>query len=100
MSTIYCDLKKGFNKNDIISTYKDSFSKKTFIDIIDNNITADFYSVCNTNKCLIKLYDHYSNDKIIIISLIDNLLKGASGQAVQCMNLIFDFDENNRINLI
>ena len=93
MSTIYCDLKIGYNKNDIINIYKNFFSKNFFIEILDDKISADFYSVCNTNKCLIKLYDHNSNDKIIIVSLIDNLLKGASGQAVQCMNLIFGFDE-------
>ena len=46
-----------------------SFSQKLIkllIKILDNNTLADFYSVCNTNKCLIKLYDHNSNDKIII----------------------------------
>ena len=93
MSTIYCDLKIGFNKNDIINIYKNFFSKNFFIEIFDDKISADFYSVCNTNKCLIKLYDHNSDDKIIIVCLIDNLLKGASGQAVQCMNLIFGFEE-------
>ena len=94
MSTIYCDLKKGINKKDIIYTYKNEYSEKIFISILEDNVTADFNSICNTNKCLIKLFDHSSDDKIIIVCLIDNLLKGASGQAVQCMNLIFDIDEH------
>ena len=93
MSTIYCDLKKGVEKKDIIITYKNHYSSNNLIEILDDNETADFYSVCNTNKCLIKLFNHYSDNKIIIVSLIDNLLKGASGQAVQCMNLIFGLDE-------
>ncbi len=94
MSTIYCDLKAGCNKNEIIFSLKKEYSDNFFINIIDNNISADFFSVCKTNKCLIKLFEHSSDDKIIIVCLIDNLLKGASGQAVQCMNLIFGLDDN------
>ena len=93
MSTIYCDLKNGYKKNDIINALKKEYINKTFINILDNNLTADFFSVCNTNKCLIKLFEHNSDDKIIIVSLIDNLLKGASGQAIQCMNLMFGLED-------
>jgi N-acetyl-gamma-glutamyl-phosphate reductase len=51
----------------------------------------------NTNKCLLHLEKH--GDKILIISIIDNLLKGASGQAVQNMNLLFGFSETAGLNL-
>ena len=54
---------------------------------------SDFFKVQNTNNCLIKIFNHYDSSKIIIVSLIDNLLKGASGQAVQCMNIMFGYDE-------
>ena len=93
MSTIYCDLKKGTKKYEIINALKKEYSDKVFIDILNHNAKADFFSVCNTNKCLIKLFEHSSDDKIIIVSLIDNLLKGASGQAIQCMNLIFGLED-------
>jgi len=53
--------------------------------------------VVNTNKCLIHLYKH--NNKLLITSVIDNLLKGASGQAIQNMNLMFGFEENSGLNL-
>jgi len=53
--------------------------------------------VVNTNKCLIYLEKH--QDNLFIISLIDNLTKGASGQAVQNMNLLFGFDEKEGLNL-
>ena len=52
-----------------------------------NNERADFFSVQNTNKCILKIFESYNDSKIIIVSLIDNLLKGAAGQAVQCFNL-------------
>ena len=93
MSTIYCDLNTGFNSNDIMDIYKNEYDNKIFINLIKNKKQIDFFSVIQTNKCLIKLFKHHSNDKIIIVSVIDNLIKGASGQAVQCMNLIFGLDE-------
>ena len=53
--------------------------------------------VVNTNKCLIHLHKH--NNKLLITSIIDNLLKGASGQAIQNMNLMFGLDETTGLNL-
>ena len=40
------------------------------------------------------MFDHYDETKIILVSVIDNLLKGASGQAVQCMNIMCGIEEN------
>ena len=71
---------------------------KKFIKILKENEKADFFCVNNTNDCLIKLFNHYDNKRIIIVSLIDNLIKGASCQAVQCMNIIFDIKENIGLN--
>jgi len=53
--------------------------------------------VVNTNKCLIHLHKH--NNKLLITSIIDNLLKGASGQAIQNMNLMFGFPETEGLQL-
>ncbi|MEO1030309.1 MAG: N-acetyl-gamma-glutamyl-phosphate reductase [Bacteroidota bacterium] len=53
--------------------------------------------VVNTNKCIIHLHKH--KNKLLITSIIDNLLKGASGQAIQNMNLMFGFDETEGLNL-
>ena len=53
--------------------------------------------VVNTSKCLIHLHRH--DNKLLITSCIDNLLKGASGQAVQNMNLMFGFEETEGLKL-
>jgi N-acetyl-gamma-glutamyl-phosphate reductase len=53
--------------------------------------------VVNTNKCIIHLVKH--RNKLLITSTIDNLLKGASGQAVQNMNLMYGFEETLGLNL-
>ena len=66
-----------------------------FVFISDKNI--DIKQVINTNKCLLYLEKH--ENKLMIVSVIDNLVKGASGQAVQNMNLIFGFDEDEGLKL-
>jgi N-acetyl-gamma-glutamyl-phosphate reductase len=69
--------------------YQDFYADAPFTHISKQNI--DLKQVVNTNKCFIHLEKH--GNKLMIISIIDNLLKGASGQAVQNMNLIFGLDE-------
>ena len=95
MSTIYCDLNKGINEGDVINCFEQLDSQNYFIDFINDEQRADFFLVQNTNKCVLKIFKHYDDSKIIIISLIDNLLKGAAGQAVQCFNLSKGFDESS-----
>ena len=93
MSTIYCDLNKDITNHDIKECLLKFYSRTNFVSLIDKPERCDFFKVQNTNNCFIKLFDHYDSSKIIILSLIDNLLKGASGQAVQCMNIMFGYDE-------
>ena len=97
MSTIYCDLTKNVSKNDIINCYKELEKNNFFVEFINDHSKADFFSVQNTNKCIVKLFDSYDSNKIIIVSLIDNLQKGAAGQAVQCFNISHSFIENKSL---
>jgi len=53
--------------------------------------------VVNTNKCI--LFPEKHGDKLLVVSVIDNLLKGASGQAVQNFNLMFGLDEHTALRL-
>ncbi len=76
-------------------TYRDYYAGHPFTHVSSANI--DLKQVVNTNKCLIHLEKH--GNKLFIISIIDNLLKGASGQAVQNMNLLFGFDETSGLKL-
>ena len=93
MSTIYCDLNNNISNHDINECIKKFYFNTNFVKLINNEDRNDFFKVQNTNNCFIKLFNHYDSSKIIIVSLIDNLLKGASGQAVQCMNIMFGYDE-------
>ena len=97
MSTIYCDLNKGIKIKDIINTYNAFEKNNKFIKLLDKNQKLDFFSIQNTNYCKIKLFDHCDDNKIIIVSNIDNLIKGASGQAVQCFNLMANLEETKAL---
>lgn len=79
---------------DAKSMYRTFYSKHPFVIISEKNIHLK--QVVNTNFCLI--YLEKQNNKLIIVSAIDNLLKGASGQAVQNMNLSFGIEENTGLN--
>ena len=93
ISTIYCDLNKNINKSDLDSFLRELQIKNPFLKILNNDETLDFFAIQNSNYCKIKLFDHYSDDKIIIVSGIDNLIKGAAGHAVQCFNIAENIDE-------
>ena len=93
MSTIYCDLNINISNHHINKCIKKFYSNTNFVKLINTKDRNDFFKVQNTNNCFIKFFNHYDSSKIIIVSLIDNLLKGASGQAVQCMNIMFSYDE-------
>ena len=93
ISTIYCDLNKSIKKTHIIDLFQDLQKINPFIKFIDNDEMLDFFSIQNSNYCKIKIFDHYSEDKLIIVSAIDNLIKGAAGQAVQCFNISENIEE-------
>ena len=69
--------------------YKDFYAEAAFTHFVDKPL--DLKQVVNTNKCLIHVDKH--GDKLLVTACIDNLLKGASGQAVQNMNLMFGLEE-------
>ncbi|MDR1783184.1 MAG: N-acetyl-gamma-glutamyl-phosphate reductase [Dysgonamonadaceae bacterium] len=86
-----CDLSLD-EANDL---YKDFYKDAAFTFVVDFN--PDLKQVVNTNKCLLHL-EKFGN-KLLIVSVIDNLLKGASGQAVQNFNHIFGLDEKTGLRL-
>jgi len=83
------------NLVDVKKIYVDFYKDSAFTFVTDKN--PDLKQVVNTNKGLVYLEKH--GDKLLIISMIDNLLKGASGQAVQNMNLMFGLDEKTGLGL-
>ncbi len=94
LSTIYVDLKNNVNPNKILNTLKKFYKNKYFVKIMKMNQFLSTNDVINTNFCKISICKSKYSNKLIIISVIDNLIKGGSGQAVQNMNKKFKLKES------
>ena len=97
ISTIYCELNHSFNIDNVKDIFTSFENNNPFIKFIKNDERLDFFSIQFTNLCKIKILKHHSHDKLIIVSAIDNLIKGAAGQAVQCFNLMEGIDETSAL---
>ena len=93
LASVYtdCDL----TQEEAVALYNQYYADAAFTFVREGEV--DLKQVVNTNKALLSVAKH--GDKLHIVSVIDNLLKGASGQAVQNMNLICGFDEREGLNL-
>jgi N-acetyl-gamma-glutamyl-phosphate reductase len=91
LSTIYVDLRRNINPSKIIKALKNFYKKHIFIRILNQNDLISTNDVINTNVCLISICKTKYKDKIIILSAIDNLIKGGAGQAIQNFNIKFNF---------
>ena len=83
------------SEGDIVKLYRQFYETAAFTHYVDREI--DLKQVVNTNKALVHVEKF--DDKLLITSVIDNLLKGASGQALQNMNLMFGLDEHAGLDL-
>jgi len=83
------------NLADAFQLYANYYRTHPFVHLTDEN--PDMKQVVNTNKCILYMEKH--GDQLMIISCIDNLVKGASGQAIQNMNLMFGLDERAGLGL-
>lgn len=92
-ATVYTKFEGSLEEAEAI--YQDYYKEAAFTFV--SNHELHLKQVVNTNKCFIHLHKH--NDKLLITSCIDNLVKGASGQAVQNMNLMFGFKESKGLEL-
>ncbi|MDR1928981.1 MAG: N-acetyl-gamma-glutamyl-phosphate reductase [Endomicrobium sp.] len=93
LSTIYMNLTKNISTSFLIEKYKEFYHNKRFVRILKKDMISETKNVVNTNYCEISIKVDYRTKKLIIISAIDNLIKGASGQAVQNMNIMFNLSE-------
>ena len=93
IASIYMD--SDLSGEEALKLFEDYYTGHPFTHVTKRNI--DLKQVVNTNKCVIQVTKH--GNKLLITSIIDNLLKGASGQAVQNMNLLFGLEESAGLRL-
>tara|TARA_B110000881_G_scaffold203139_1_gene203637 strand:+ start:408 stop:1436 length:1029 start_codon:yes stop_codon:yes gene_type:complete len=94
LSSIYLETKKNVRIEKVHSVLKRFHSKNKFVIIQKINTPMGNGNVLNTNNCEISVCKTRYKNRIVIFSAIDNLVKGASGQAIQNMNLMYNFKEN------
>ena len=94
LSTVYLDLTKNVAIEVLVNELKRFYKKHKFIKIMKKNTLLSTNEVINTNYCYISICKTSSKNKIILLSAIDNLIKGGSGQAIQNLNNYFDFPSN------
>ncbi len=95
LSTIYIDLNKNVNLKKIYHALANNFKNDKFVKVLKPNTLLSTNDVINTNYCHISVHKSKLKNKLIILSAIDNLIKGGAGQAVQNMNILFSFNHNN-----
>ena len=94
LSTIYIDLKKGRTIHNLYNELVKFYKKKYFVKIAKINSFISTNDVINTNFCKISVCKSKYKNKAILLSSIDNLIKGGAGQAIQNMNILKNFSLN------
>ncbi len=90
-ATLYATLKSDV---DLQSLYEQRYQDETFVDVMPEGSHPETRSVKGANQCRIAIHRPQGGDTVVVLSVIDNLVKGAAGQAVQNMNIMFALNES------
>lgn len=93
LSTCYARLKKGVTKEKLREAYESFYRGEFFIRLLPDGKVADIHNIKCSNFCDISLHVDSRTGTLIAVSAIDNMVKGAAGQAIQNMNLVFGLEE-------
>ena len=100
LSTIYAGLTKDTSTVELLRIYSDFYDREIFITIYEEGVLPNISAVRGTNSCHLGLVVDDRTKRIVIVSAIDNLVKGAAGQAIQNMNLLCGFAEETGLNMM
>jgi N-acetyl-gamma-glutamyl-phosphate reductase len=96
-ATLYATLLRS--EQDLTAIYTERYRNEPFVDVLPSAVSVETRSVRGTNLCRLSVVEPQGAGTVVVQSVIDNLVKGAAGQAVQNMNLMFGFDEATGLNL-
>ena len=91
-TTLYVDLKQ--QDTDVQGLFEAHYANEPFVDVLEPNSYPETRTVRGSNQCRIAIHRPGNGKKVVILVVEDNLTKGASGQALQCMNIMFGLDED------
>lgn len=93
-STIYVEMAPGVTIEDLYQQLRISYEDEEFVKLLEKGVVPRTHNVRGSNYCLMNVFPDRTPGRAIIISVIDNLVKGASGQALQNLNIMLGFPEN------
>jgi len=96
-ATLYGKLNRDV---DLQALFEARYKDEAFVDVMPAGSHPETRSVRGSNKCRIAVHRPQCGDTVVVLSVIDNLVKGAAGQAVQNMNIMFGFEENTALDLV
>lgn len=99
-ATLYATALDVKNLPDLQQLYEQRFANEPFVDVLPAGVLPQTRTVKGSNVCRIAVLRPQGKDTIVVLSIIDNLTKGASGQAVQNMNIMFGFDEKEGLDIV
>ena len=100
LATCYADLKDGVTYEQVRNAYEQYYKDEFFVRVLPDGMCADIHNIKYSNFCDISVHVDTRAGKLIACAAIDNMVKGAAGQAVQNMNIIFGLDEKTGLELI
>jgi len=100
LSTIYVKLTDVGNKVDLQALYEQRYQHERFVDVMPAGALPETRSVRGSNQLRIALHKQQTTGYLTLVVVQDNLVKGAAGQAVQNMNIMFDFDERSGLEVL
>jgi N-acetyl-gamma-glutamyl-phosphate reductase len=99
-ATLYANLTTEISKEELQNLYETRYKNEEFVDVLPFGSHPDTRNVRGSNRCQIALHLPQGGKTLVILSVIDNLVKGAAGQAVQSMNCRFGFAENHGLKTV
>ena len=98
-ATLYTKINTDFEYDAIRASYENYYADEPFVTLLTYGVLPSTRSIRGTNHCRIALCQPQGGGQIVVLSVIDNLVKGAAGQAIQCMNIMLGWDETTALKL-
>jgi N-acetyl-gamma-glutamyl-phosphate reductase len=99
-ATLYARLTRDIDGKALQELFESRFSNEPFVDVLPAGSHPETRSVRASNMCRIAVHRPQGGDTVVVLSVIDNLVKGAAGQAVQNMNIMFGKEETLGLDMI
>ncbi|MGX8851673.1 N-acetyl-gamma-glutamyl-phosphate reductase [Amedibacillus sp. YH-ame10] len=100
ISTIYVDLLQDVSYDEVYAMYQKFYENEQFVRVLSKGDFADLKFIKYSNYCDISIHMDERNQRLIVVSAIDNMVKGAAGQAIQNMNILFGLKENTGLTMV